>query len=91
MLPGTGTDTPTGVVTVPGPGCGVFVHPARKAVTIRMHAQRIGKNNLFICFHRLASLSGTHEISCDDDKRVAKKSPVSVIRRNDSPPARNNT
>ena len=88
MLPGTGPDTPTGVVTVPGPGCCAFVHPARNAVMIRIHAQRIRKNDLFICFHRLPSLSGTHEISCDDDKRPAKKSPVSVIRRNDSPPAR---
>jgi hypothetical protein len=77
ILPGTGPDTPTVVVTVAGPGCCVFVHPARKAVTIRMHAQRIGKNDLFICFHRLPSLSGTHEIYCDDDKRPAKKSPVS--------------
>jgi len=69
MLPGTGPDTPVVVVTVAGPDGCVFVHPARKAATIRMHAQRIGKNDLFICFHRLLALSGTPEISCDDDKK----------------------
>jgi hypothetical protein len=72
MLPGTGPDTPTVVVTVAGPGCCVFVHPARMAVTIRMHAQIIGKNDLFICFHRLLALSGTQEIPCDVDKRPSK-------------------
>jgi len=73
MLPGTGPDTPAVVVTVAGPDGCAFVHPARKAVTIRMHAQRIGKNDLFICFHRLLALSGAPEISCDDDKKPAEK------------------
>jgi len=73
MLPGTGPDTPAVVVTVAGPDGCAFVHPARKAVTIRMHAQRRGKNDLFICFHRLLALSGAPEISCDDDKKPAEK------------------
>jgi hypothetical protein len=61
------------VVTVAGPDGCAFVHPARKAVTIRMHAQRIGNNVLFICFHRLFALSGAPEITYDDDKKPAGK------------------
>jgi hypothetical protein len=80
MLPETGPDTPTVVVTVAGPGCCVFVHPARKAVTIRMHAKIIGKKDLFICFHRLLALSGTREIPCDVDKRPSKKQVFVLIR-----------
>ena len=73
MLPGTGPDTPAVVVTVAGPGGSAFVHPAREAVTIRMHAQRRGKIDLFICFHRLLALSGAPEISCDNDKKPTEK------------------
>jgi hypothetical protein len=51
ILPGTGPGVAVGgVVIVDGlDGC-PFVHPARKAVRIRMHAQKIGKTDLFICF-----------------------------------------
>jgi hypothetical protein len=73
MLPGTGPDPPAVVVAVVGPDGCAFVHPARKAATIRMHAQRIGTNDLFICFHRLPALSGAREIACDDDKKPAEK------------------
>ncbi len=61
------------VVTVAGPDGCAFVHPARTAVTIRIHAQRRGKDELFICFHRLPALSGAPEISCDDDKNSKKR------------------
>jgi len=68
MLPGAEPTVISGVDTVDGPDCCAFVHPARKAVTVRMHAQRIGKNDLFTCFHRLLALSVASEIPCDDDK-----------------------